>query len=265
MTLCFGFFWFLGDESTADETFSTLEQQKVRTYLEAGGYLLVTGAEIGWDLSAKGTSTDKSFYNNYLKASYKADGSSGNNPATGISGTIFSANSLNYGQIYPEDYPDEITAINGSENILRYKNGQTAAIAYKGKFGSSNNIGAVINVAFPLESVDNHASLVDFMQKAIQYFDGWATGLDDLQSKTSNFEIYPVPANNYLNVRFTDKQEAVFSIEIQDISGKIIEKITDLPVSSTETKIDVSNLNSGIYILKLYSEKFAFSKKFIKE
>jgi hypothetical protein len=41
--------WILGDESTADVTFTPAEQESAKDFLKQGGYLLVTGAEVGWD------------------------------------------------------------------------------------------------------------------------------------------------------------------------------------------------------------------------
>lgn len=48
-------------------------EYSLKTYLEQGGCLFISGSEIGWDLSNKGSAADKAFYNNYLKAVYVAD------------------------------------------------------------------------------------------------------------------------------------------------------------------------------------------------
>src|SRR5690606_33567671 len=58
--------WMCGDESTADETFSTVEQAKVAQFLENGGKLFVSGSEIAWDLEgASGASvSDTQFLRN---------------------------------------------------------------------------------------------------------------------------------------------------------------------------------------------------------
>ena len=67
--------WMLGDESTTNETFSIAEQTLVQIFLNAGGNLFVSGAEIGWDIGRSGYSSaaDIAFYNNYLKATYVGD------------------------------------------------------------------------------------------------------------------------------------------------------------------------------------------------
>ena len=259
--------WFLGDESTADETFSNTEQAKVKAFLENGGNLLVSGAEIAWDLDAKGSSSDKSFYNNYLKASYSADGSSGNNPAKGIDFGIFDGVSLNFGQVYPEDYPDELIATGGSENILRYKNGQVAGVAYNGSFGASSKIASIINIAFPLESVSPHSALVDFMQKAIKQFDWFPTGIADLKKKNNNpVEIFPLPAENKLNIHFTEKVSSKLRFAVYDYSGKRV--FSSLASSLNQDRLislDVSGLKPGFYILKINSTGQNTTIKFIKK
>ena len=63
----------MGEESTVDETFSYSEQSLIKTFLQQGGRLIVSGAEIAWDLDYKGSATDKDFYYNFLKAKYRYD------------------------------------------------------------------------------------------------------------------------------------------------------------------------------------------------
>ncbi len=58
--------YILGEESTADETFSNSEQDIIEDYLKLGGKLFVSGAEIAWDLDYKGTTSDKAFCHEFL-------------------------------------------------------------------------------------------------------------------------------------------------------------------------------------------------------
>lgn len=53
--------WVLGEESTVDETFSKTEQGLVDAWLGSGRIFIASGAEIGWDLSARGDEGDRSF------------------------------------------------------------------------------------------------------------------------------------------------------------------------------------------------------------
>ena len=154
--------WFTGDESTIDESFSTTEQTTVQNYMNAGGKLFVSGSELGWDLVAKGATADQTFYTNYLKANYVADGSGNNNPATGITGTDFTGLSLNFGQVYTEDWPDEISAVSGGQAIFNFKNGANAGVAYNH---------TVVHISFPLETVSSTTELNAFAGALLSYLD----------------------------------------------------------------------------------------------
>lgn len=163
--------WFMGDESTDNETFATGEQTKLQTYLEGGGKLLVSGSEIAWDIDNNGSAADKAFINNYLKAKYAGDGASNYTPATGIASTAFAGLNIPFGITYPEDFPDNITTNGGSSYIMTYAvAGANAGVAYKGTFGASTTQGGVVYVSFPLEtsSLANHTA---FTQSVLNYFD----------------------------------------------------------------------------------------------
>lgn len=168
--------WISGDESTADETFGTSEQTKVKNFLDNGGKFFVSGSEIGWDLYEKGSSSDKTFYNQYFKAAYIAD-NAGSNYATGVNQSIFSGFNFNFGQTYYEDYPDEISTFGGSELCMKYGNNKGAGIAFTGKFGSSNNVGKIIYLAFPLETTANDSAFNGVITNSLKYFYGGSVKL----------------------------------------------------------------------------------------
>ena len=87
-----------------------------------------------------------------------------------------------------------------------------------------------------------------------KYTDGLSTGL--LEIKTSfNLTIYPNPANNELNISATNK---IAKVEVYNLTGQ-------LQSSSNKNKVDVSDLSSGIYFVKAYSEDGVATQKFIKQ
>ncbi len=87
------------------------------------------------------------------------------------------------------------------------------------------------------------------------------TGLDEGKNTTVNFEIYPNPANDILNVDFEKTlQFQNPTIEIKTILGQVIIK------NKFEKAIDVSSLKKGIYFLQIFEgEKLMATKKIIKE
>ena len=168
--------WFTGDDSSADKVFNGTNKAKVKTFLDNGGKLLITGSEIAYNLGRTATPAvaeyDISFMNNYLKASYVSDGAVAiDNPVTGITGTPFEGVTLNLGETYVARFPDNINSAGGGTRILSYNNStRYAGVAYKGTFGSGTTPGAIIYLGFTLETAPQE-QITAFMRKALAYFE----------------------------------------------------------------------------------------------
>ncbi len=159
--------WLLGEESTAQESFSGAEQNAVSTYLDAGGDLFVSGAEIGWDLVAQGSTADQTFYESYLKAVYVAD-DAGTYDAESTAGGIFDGiGSMSFsGGLMDIGYPDQIDVSGGSELALSYVGGgqnDVAGVSYDGTF-------RVVNMGFPFESVNDPVKRSSIMGLVLDFF-----------------------------------------------------------------------------------------------
>ena len=77
---------------------------------------------------------------------------------------------------------------------------------------------------------------------------------------TSNFSMYPNPASDVLNI--TSKNGiSIESAQILDIHGRIVNQMN---ASSENVQINVSNLNSGVYFVKVQSELGVGTSKIIK-
>lgn len=81
-----------------------------------------------------------------------------------------------------------------------------------------------------------------------------------VEPQISTIRLYPNPANKEINIESTDNKN-ILSVEIMDIDGRCL-KLTD--VNYVKTKIDVSNLSSGIYFARIvFSDKTYLTSKFI--
>ncbi len=72
----------------------------------------------------------------------------------------------------------------------------------------------------------------------------------------NSFSFYPNPASTHLTI---DSKTAIIRLEIIDITGKTIKSFT--PKNNT---INVADIPSGIYFIKLIGENNTVSKKFVK-
>lgn len=78
---------------------------------------------------------------------------------------------------------------------------------------------------------------------------------------SSKFAVYPNPVNNLIN--FSNTANAVVSsVEMADMNGRIVKSVK---VNATEGQISVSDLATGIYMMKITTDQGTATKKIVKE
>ncbi|MBN2383107.1 N-acetylmuramoyl-L-alanine amidase [bacterium] len=160
--------WFVGEDSTVDQTFDAYEQSLIQVYLAGGGNIFVSGSEIGWDLDYYGNGV--SFYNNYLKADYVSDDAE-TYTVEPVTGSIFDGNATltfddnSYGE-YDCNYPDCITTSGGSTVCLTYTGGSggNAGVQYDGLDFK------VVHFGFTFETVTTESARAETMADILAFF-----------------------------------------------------------------------------------------------
>ena len=164
--------WACGNESTADETFSSTEQTKISSFLSNGGGLFTSGGEIAWDLDHLGGTADKNFFHTNLHAAYTND-DSGVYTVTNVAGSIFNGltnATFDDGSkgVYMVGYPDVIGAFgSGASAALNYVGvtSGAAAIQYNGSAGG----GKVVVFGFPFETITNATVRSQYMTAILNF------------------------------------------------------------------------------------------------
>ena len=155
--------WFLGEQSTENETFNHEEQEKITEFIENGGALFVSGAEIGWDLDHRGDADDKAFFHETLNAKYVSDKSGlytfvGIDNLSAISGFFDDGTS-----VYQAEYADVLDPFDETgETILFYDNAMTLGAGILTKTDTKK----VFVMGFPFETIlekDNKINLLQFI------------------------------------------------------------------------------------------------------
>ena len=206
-------YWILGEESTKEETFSNVEQVKVKEFLSNGGALFVSGSEIAWDLGSKGTTSDKDFLRNYLKSSYLSDGNSSLDAAKGVDETLFDGVSFDFSKLWKVGYPDVIKSI-GSTVVFKYNDGSNAGVSYKGAFGEGTKNGGIVYLSFPIETADE-LDVKNVLDKSVEYFSELATDTapiannDDVKTVEGTEVSINVLANDVDNENNIDEESIV--------------------------------------------------------
>jgi len=175
--------WFAGNESTEDETFSDAEQAWIAAFMDGGGKLFVSGAEIGWDLDYRGDADDLAFYQSYLLAgmaeddaeTYSAEPTSGNIFA-GLGALPFSDGT---GATYDARYPDVLDVLAGATPALTYDGDPGAPAALTADDAS------LVYLGFPFETLLDPAQREELMATSLAFLlpdydpSEWPAGDDD--------------------------------------------------------------------------------------
>jgi len=248
-------FWISGDESTADESLSSTEQNLIRSYLRQGGKLFISGSEIAWDLDYKGSSGDKAFIKDFLKAAYAED-DAGTHTAIGKSGTRYGGLVLPFDDgthgTYDEDYPDVLTPVNGSGIALQYDNGKTAGVVYSGLFTGGSLPGKVFYMGFPLETIYDNDLQLSLLEKIIGYFELLPTAIEPpAQLRPEQFVLYanhPNPFNSTTTLHFSLPNAGSVGLKVFDLSGRLVFSEQFSGQSGlNERKISTQDWASGLY------------------
>ena len=263
--------WILGKESTANETFNSSEQTLVSNYLKQGGKLLVSGSEIAWDLDYSGSTSDKNFITNYLKATYAADAP--NNQASTwykcvkeSSSNIFNINDSLYFDngthgTYNVDYPDVLTPVNGSASTLRYTNiaSSSSAIYFSGIFPSGTASGKLIFFAFPLETVYDVTKRNQLFGDIWLYFFTNNVSTNDFELAGKRYLIYPNPSRDMITITSKEKilQLDLLDLQWQQLKSKTCQSFTE--------SVDLADLTNGVYFIRIKTDQNITTEKIIKK
>jgi len=88
-----------------------------------------------------------------------------------------------------------------------------------------------------------------------EYIEVSSSGLSESQSEFS-LEIYPNPSSGIFTISLSDLSHSQVSITILDLSGKIItQEKYQLNTTEFEIPMDVSNVESGVYFIKIDAGK----------
>ena len=89
----------------------------------------------------------------------------------------------------------------------------------------------------------------------------FATNLSTSDFLSTKFAVYPNPANDIIN--FSNEDNAIVSsVEILDLNGRVVKSVK---VNATQGQISVSDLATGLYMMKISTDQGVATKKIIKE
>jgi hypothetical protein len=264
-------FWNLGDESTADETFNNVEQNFVKSYLQQGGNLFISGSEIAWDLDNLGSTTDRNFIRNYLKVSYVQD-DAGSYEVHGQTNTVFENLILNYDNgnngVYEENYPDAFSTTSGGTVALLYGNNLIAAVHFSGMVPGGSEPANVFIMGFPFETIYDDWQKISLAGMVLSNF-GFNVQLTGQEPITpiqfSLLRNYPNPFNNSTTFQFIIPFSGNVKINVYNLLGQVVATpLNEIRGPGLNTTYFSGNsLVSGMYIYAIKWEDRTEQSKFL--
>src|SRR6185312_2514026 len=88
------------------------------------------------------------------------------------------------------------------------------------------------------------------------------TGISEVSGAMDKISIYPVPATGKLFVDIADNNFDVQYLEVFDVTGRLIDKVQP-DTKSNNVELNISNLNVGMYLLKISGSNCNVIKKFL--
>lgn len=89
-------------------------------------------------------------------------------------------------------------------------------------------------------------------------------GIMDIVNNADSWNVYPNPSTDKINIESLDANAEMKSLEVYDITGKLIKSINYETISQCQS-IDIADLQSGVYVLSIQTDKNRITKKFIKQ
>ncbi|HEY6143438.1 MAG TPA: T9SS type A sorting domain-containing protein, partial [Flavobacterium sp.] len=132
-------------------------------------------------------------------------------------------------------------------------------ILYTATAAIAPNTGGVITVSLPADSYTitkgNSENALFYMKTHYDVVN--PLGLED-NVQTPKLALYPNPATNELRLSSSDQK--IENVAIYSLSGALVKTISNVIES-----IDVSNLSTGSYLVKVTTDQGSFTQKIIKE
>jgi hypothetical protein len=187
--------WFVGEDSTGNAPITETTRGALESYLDAGGRLLLSGAELGWALDEHGTPEQRTFFRERMHARYSTDDAE-TYDVTALAGPLEEVAPLSFADpsSYDPRFPDVLTAEPDGALVLAYQNadGGGAAIAW----GTDGTIDRGVVLGFPFETIAGEAARNDLMARVLAFFgteelpgmEGESTGAGDDGGSTSGGE-----------------------------------------------------------------------------
>ncbi len=265
--------WFTGDDRYTSLT--SEEQKAIARFLDHGGWLILTGQNIGYDLMVDGSAQDSLFFTNYLHAELLSDsvasimirGEPGD--PIGQGGFVYIQNKPGYAS--NQRSPSAIGPRDGAQSFLKYiPQNLSAAIRYM-----DDRTGyRLIYLGFGIEGISGpyQDTAGRLLSRMINWLSG-ATGLEGYRDEQvpQRFGLeqnYPNPFNPMTRIRYQIAEPGRVVLSIYNLRGQHVITLVDGFQTPGQYELNWDGRDhsgmpvaSGVYIYRLFTQSADLSRK----
>ena len=92
----------------------------------------------------------------------------------------------------------------------------------------------------------------------------WNSLINSNEEFNVDINFYPNPTIDYVNFNFSNLESSDLNVLVFDYAGRVL-ITTKIDIENYKTKLDLSNLPSGSYLIYLNTNKFNYHTKIIKK
>ena len=92
----------------------------------------------------------------------------------------------------------------------------------------------------------------------------WNSLINSNEDFNMDITFYPNPTTDYVNFNFSNLESSDLNVLVFDYAGRVL-ITTKIDIENYKTKLDLSSLPSGSYLIYLNTNKFNYHTKIIKK
>lgn len=146
--------------------------------------------------------------------------------------------------------------------------GSFVALLNDYNFENDTLIGGIVLEGNPASPTQKQISFLDSMpllngiipNGTIYKFSKFVTGISENKNSFINVLFYPNPTNDYFNISVNDLDTKINTVSILNINGQSVKE-----VNYNNDAIDISDLNFGVYIIKINTTAGMLTKRLVKK
>jgi hypothetical protein len=163
--------WFTGEDAVGDAPLPAIARDSIADYLDGGGRLLVSGAELGWTLDDQGLEDERAFFHERLHARLLLDDAETYDVSAAADGPLSQLAPLTFADptAYDPRFPDAFEPELGGTVAMLYDDGMDSAAAVAWGGGDAGERGVLLG--FPFETIAGADVRLEVMAAILAFFE----------------------------------------------------------------------------------------------